>query len=78
MTTISLKISEGLERRLTQAAKRSGKSRSALIREAVESYVVRDTKRRGSCLAVASDIIGSVAGPADLSHNKKRMKGFGR
>ncbi len=78
MTTISLKIPTGLERRLRHLARKRGTSRSALIRDAVERFVAQDAGRRDSCLAVASDLIGSTVGPTDLSYNKKRLKGFGR
>ena len=78
MTTISLKISEALERRLAQIAKAQGKSRSAVVREAVEKYAAQKSPQPGSCLDIASDLLGSGVGPADLSTNKKHTKGYGQ
>ena len=81
MTTLSLKIPEILERRVTGAAGRSGTSRSALVRRAIEAYLTRDDNgqpARGSCLALADGLIGSIEGPRDLSTNADHMKGFGK
>ena len=78
MTTISFKVPAALERRLTQVAERRGTTRSAVIRHALERFVEKDTGRSDSCLAIAAELIGCVEGPADLSHNKKRLAGFGR
>jgi len=77
MTTISLKVPTALERRLAQVAERRGTSRSAVIRDALERFIEKNTGRSGSCLAKAAELIGCVDGPADLSHNKKRLAGFG-
>ena len=52
-------------------------SRSAVIREALERLLNEASAHPDSCLALASDLIGSVEGPADLSHNKKHLEGFG-
>lgn len=78
MTTISLKISPSLEQRLKLLARKRGISRSALIRDAVEEYMARGAGRRESILTVVADLVGSVEGPADLSHNKKHLKDFGQ
>ena len=77
MTTISLKVPEALDLRLSQLAGKRGSSKSALIRDALERMVAASSARQCSCLSMASDLIGSVEGPADLSHNKKHIKGFG-
>ena len=77
MTTISLKVPEVLDFRLAQIAEKSGSSKSELIRNALERLVATKSARKCSCLSMASDLIGCVEGPADLSHNKKHMKGFG-
>lgn len=77
MTTISLKVPEALDFRLAQIAEKRGSSKSELIRSALERMVAEKSVRKGSCLSLASDLIGSVDGPADLSCNKKHMKGFG-
>lgn len=77
MTTISLKVPAVLEQRLARLAKSRGASRSAVIREALERLLNEASAHPDSCLALASDLIGSVEGPADLSHNKKHFEGFG-
>ncbi len=49
------------------------------MRTALEAYFV--AKRQGlsgSCLDLASDLIGCLEGPADLSTNKRHMKEFGK
>ncbi len=78
MTTICLKVPAALERRLAQVAQEKGTSRSAVIRDALEQCLEEDRDRSKSCLAVAAELIGCVAGPTDLSFNKKRLAGFGK
>ena len=77
MTTVSLKVPAVLEQRLARLAKSRGASRSAVIREALERLLNEASAHPDSCLALASDLIGSVEGPADLSHNRKLLDGFG-
>ena len=78
MTTMSLKVPEVLERRLVCLAESRGASRSEVIRDALERFLNEKSAHPDSCLALASDLIGCVEGPADLSHNKKRLEGFGK
>jgi metal-responsive CopG/Arc/MetJ family transcriptional regulator len=78
VTTVSLKVPEVLERRLARLAERRGVSRSEVMREALERFLEEKSARPDSCLAIASDLIGCVDGPPDLSHNKKRLEGFGK
>jgi hypothetical protein len=78
MFTVSLKMSEDLLSRLAAAASRRGVSRSAVVREALESYLDSNAGGKGTAAHRAADLIGSVEGPRDLSHNPEHMKGFGR
>jgi len=79
MKTMSLKIEEGLNRRLAAAAKKQGTTKSDLVRMALERcFADQGSGCSGSVLELAEDLIGSAEGPADLSVNKKHMKGFGR
>jgi len=78
MTTISLKIPEDLAQRLTRLAAERGTSRSAVVREAIRRYAEQAPAEAESCLTLAADLIGSAEGPADLSHNKGHLAGFGR
>jgi len=79
MKTISVKISEELDLKLTAAAARRRESKSALIRAALDQVVESsETVTSNSCLDLAKDLIGTAEGPSDLSHNKKYLKGYGR
>jgi predicted transcriptional regulator len=79
MKTISMKVPKALDAQITAAARRSRRSRSDLLREAVTSYLERThAPRKGSALELAGDLVGSVEGPGDLSWNKKYMRGYGR
>ena len=79
MKTISVKIPEELGIKLTAVAAKRRESKSALIRAALDQIVESsETITPNSCLDLAKDLIGSVEGPADLSYNKKYLKGYGR
>jgi hypothetical protein len=79
MVTMSLRMPSVLDARVTAAARRRRLTKSALVREALEAYVARaDVPTEGSVLDLARDLVGCVQGPGDLSHNPKRMRGYGR
>ena len=79
MKTISLKLPEHLERELAARAKREGRTKSALIRQAIETYLSRGAKpMEGSFLELAGDLIGCLEGPGDLSYNKQHLQELGR
>jgi len=74
MKTISVKIPEALDLKLSAAAARRRESKSALIRAALDKIVESsETAAPNSCLDPAKDLIDSVEGPPDLSQNKKYM-----
>ena len=75
MRVVSFKLPSFLDRRLSELAKARRTSRSALLREAVES-LSRPTKRSAGSLA--GDLVGSVRGPRDLATNPKHLRGYGR
>jgi len=76
MKTISLKIEPPLYAWLEKQAKKSGRSKSAIAREALEQS--RRKKSGPSCHDLMQDACGSFrSGVKDLSTNKKYMKGFG-
>jgi len=79
MKTISVKIPEELDLKLTAVAARRRESKSALIREALD-HIVKSSQvtTPDSCLDLAKDLIGSVEGPSDLPNNKRHLKGYGR
>lgn len=74
MRTISLKLPEELERRLDALAKRERKSRSEIIRAALEAF---EPARPLSFTQAAGDLVGSVEGPEDLSTADHHMAGYG-
>jgi metal-responsive CopG/Arc/MetJ family transcriptional regulator len=78
MPTVSMKMPEDLATRLAEAARRRGMTRSALVRDALESYLRHTGARDGSAADLARDLIGVVEGPSDLSCHPRHMKGFGR
>ncbi|MDX1389212.1 MAG: ribbon-helix-helix protein, CopG family [Acidobacteriota bacterium] len=78
MSIVSLKMPEELATLLAAAARRRGVTRSAVIRDALESYLRRVGTGNGSAADVAGDLIGVVEGPRDLSSHPKHLKGFGR
>lgn len=78
MRTVSLKLPESLDERLTAVAAERSATKSAVVREALQAYLGRGKGGRArSCLALASDLVGSVDGPRDLSFSAKHLKGFG-
>ena len=79
MKTVSLKLADPLLRKLERVASERGRSKSDLIRSALEKYLNGDdNKAHGSFLEAAGAFIGCVEGPADLSYNADHMEGFGR
>ena len=79
MKTISVKIPEDLDLKLTAVAEKRRESKSAVIRSALDNLVnSNDRMTPHSCLDLAKDLIGAVEGPSDLSHNDKHLKGYGR
>ncbi len=79
MKTLTVKVPEELDAKLTRIAARRGASRSALIRTALEELATTDEALQPlSCLDLAKDLLGQTEGPTDLSYNKKHLKGYGR
>lgn len=75
MRTVSFKLPEDLDDALNELARTRRSSRSALVREALESLA---KGKRRSVTALAGDLVGSVEGPSDLATNRKHMSGYGR
>jgi predicted transcriptional regulator len=79
MKTVSLKLPEALVARLASAAARRRRTRSALMREALESYLANHPGvKPDSFLAANHDLAGVAKGPRDLSTGKAYMRDFGR
>ena len=79
MKTLSVKVPDGLDAKLTAAARQRKTNKSALVRKALEG-ALRDpgTRKAGSALAMVHDLVGCVSGTVDLSFNKAHLKTFGR
>ena len=79
MRTLTVKVPEELDLKLAAVAKKMRETKSNLIRTAIE-HIVESSEdvTPNSCLDLAEDLMGSVEGPTDLSHNKKYFKGYGR
>jgi len=76
MKTLSVKVPEDLDLKLTAVAAKRGKTKSSLIRAALDHLVKSiEGVTPNSCLDLAKDLIGSVEGPSDLSYNNKHLKG---
>jgi predicted transcriptional regulator len=74
MKNVSFKLPETLDHELSDAARATRTTRSAVVREALRSELARRRRpRRGSCLALARDLAGSVSGPRDLAENPRRL-----
>jgi hypothetical protein len=79
MKTMSIKLHEELEARLTATARRRGERRSAIVREALAAYLDATGDATGpSCLELVADLAGCVKGPRDLSSNPKYLRGYGK
>ena len=77
MKTISLKLPEALHTKLASTAKRTGRSKSDLTREAIEAFLEGQKGLRRSCLDLSRDLAGSLEGPTDLASNKNLLEGYG-
>ena len=79
MKNISVRLPEELDSRLEALVRKSGKSKSEMIRDAVEILCGgNETKNTLSCLDLSGDLAGIINGPKDLSYNKKHMEGYGK
>jgi Arc/MetJ-type ribon-helix-helix transcriptional regulator len=76
--TISVKLPESLASWLDRAASERSRSRSDIIREALESWQSAARAGHGPSIADAlGELRGSVSGPRDLSTNPKHLRDYG-
>jgi hypothetical protein len=75
MRTVSFKLPESLDDALSDLARARRLSRSAIVREAIES--VAKAKRR-SVTGLAGELVGSLDGPSGLASDPKHMAGYGK
>ena len=76
MKTLTLKIEESMDRWLLNEAKRLGRTKSEIAREALERR--RKEEKQVSLHDKMKDLCGILKhGPRDLSTNSKHLEGFG-
>lgn len=84
MKTLSVKLPEPLAKWLLGEAKQTRRSRSALVREALEAKrnghdnVRKGGKNRVTMAEAMADLRGTISGPRDISTNPKYFDGFGK
>jgi predicted transcriptional regulator len=78
MKTLSLKLPDELDARISAIARQRRSSKSEVVRNALDAYLTKETMpQKGSALDLAGDLVGSLEGPGDLSHHDKHMRGYG-
>lgn len=78
MKTLSLKLPETLDSQIGAIARQRGKSKSAVVRSALDAYLASEmAPRSGSALDLAGDLAGALEGPTDLSCHDGHMRGYG-
>jgi hypothetical protein len=79
MKTLTVKIGEELDAELAALATQRGETKSTLVRAAIEQMLGSgEVVSPGSCLALSGDLVGSVDGHHDLSHNKNHLEDYGK
>jgi hypothetical protein len=79
MKTVSLKLPDDLHAKLAQMSRKRSAAKSEVIRAALEAYFASaGCSGEPSCADLASDLIGTVAGPKDLASHPKHLRGYGR
>ncbi len=78
MKTLSIKVSEALAERIDQAAVTAERSKSEIIREAIELFLIRGERPSAASFASqAADLAGCLSGPEDLSYDQRHLDGYG-
>ncbi len=78
MKTISIKVSQVLAARIEDAAEATERSKSDLLRDAIEQYLIRgELSTARSFSSEATDLSGCLEGPDDLSFNPRHLEGYG-
>ena len=79
MKTLSLKLPAPLANWLAKRANELGRSRSDLVRQALEEQRQgRNSRGEKSCAELMAEFGGFFRGPRDLSTNPKYMRDFGK
>ena len=76
MRVVSIKLPAELDRELTDLARKRRSTRSAVVREALNSF---SRKPKKSVISAAGDLVGSLKGGArDLSVAARHMARYGK
>ncbi len=79
MKTLSVKLPEALANWLLGEAKLTHRSRSEIVREALEAKRTGSgAKKRVTMADAMADLRGTISGPRDLSTNPKYFDDFGK
>jgi plasmid stability protein len=72
--TVTVKLDPKLEERLRQRAAATGRTSSALIREALEAFLGRpEEAQRKSAFELGRDLFGHPGGAPDLAESRKQV-----
>jgi len=76
VSVISVKLPAALRARLASEDRRRNVTQSAIVRESLEQVLPGATAEHGepTCDSLAGELVGSVAGPRDLSTNKRYLQ----
>ncbi|RIK75530.1 MAG: hypothetical protein DCC67_15220 [Planctomycetota bacterium] len=78
MKSVSLKLPDHLHAKLEEACQRRRAAKSDVMRDALEAYLEQPKGAGISCAELAGDLVGSLAGPADLATNPVHLRGYGQ
>jgi Arc/MetJ-type ribon-helix-helix transcriptional regulator len=76
--TISLNLPDMLARKLDREVKRSGRSKSDIVRAALENTFQTKGKKRATFFELTSHLVECGRSPGDLSTNKKHLDDYGK
>ena len=69
--TMTVKLDAPLERALRSRCASVGRTASAVMRDALQSYLAQTTAPAPSAYALGSDLFGQHTGPKDLASKRK-------
>ena len=69
--TMTIKLAPEMEQRLRQRSVALGQPASALIREALTTYLASEVPVQMSAYALGADVFGNHRGALDLAENRK-------
>ena len=79
MKTVTFKLPEFLDAKLSALARKRGRSKSEIMREAIERYLDScEKKPEVSCYDLVKEFAGCYEGPGDASTNPKYLDDYGK